>query len=90
MVITFGNQSNTKSSKLYRVNNNLPSWLHHKPKKYIKYCGEKLKMVKEIFKEQNLTRENKKFVVKNATSKDVKYNVFFGDEHLWTDCDCVE
>ena len=47
-------------------------------------------MVKEIFKEQNLTRENKKFVVKNATSKDVKYNVFFGDENLWTDCDCVE
>ena len=82
-------QSNIKSSKLYRINN-LPSWLHDKPKKYIKHCDEKLKLAKEILKDQIITTENKKFAVKSATSKDVKYNVFFEDEDSYPDCNCVE
>ena len=65
-------QSNVKSSKLYQINNNLPSWLHDKPKKYLKHCDEKLKLANEILKDQIITSENKKFAVKSATIKDVK------------------
>ena len=94
MVLTFTNfryiQPNIKSSKLYRINNNLPLWLHGKPKKYIKHCDEKQKLAKQILKERIITIENKKFAVKSATSKDVKYNVFSGDEDSYPECDCVE
>ena len=41
-------QSNINSSKFYRVNTNLPSWLHNKPKKYVKHCVEKAKLGQEI------------------------------------------
>ena len=53
-------QSNIKSSKLYRINDNLPSWLHDQPKKYIKHCSEKLKLAKEILKDQNIRNNNRK------------------------------
>ena len=68
----------------------MPSWLRDKPKKYIKYCDEKLKLAKDILKDQIITTENKKFAVKSTTSKDVNYNVFFGDEDPYPDCDCIE
>ena len=51
---------------------------------------KKLKLAKEILKDQIITTENKKFAVPSGTSKDVKYNVFFGDEDSYPDCDCVE
>ena len=57
---------------------------------YIKHCDEKLKLAKEILKDQIITTENKKFAVKSATSKDVNYIVFFGDEDSYPDCDSVE
>ena len=82
-------QSNIKSSKLYRINNNLPLWFNEKPKKHIKHCDEKLKLGKEILKDQIITTE-KKIAIKSAISKDVKYNVFFGDEDSYPDCNCVE
>ena len=83
-------QSNIISSKLYRINNNLPSWLHDQPKKYIKHCSEKLTLAKEILKDQKITTENKKFAVPSVTSKDAKYNVFYRDKDSYPDWDCVK
>ena len=42
---------NIKSSKFYRVDNNLPTlppWLHNKPKMYVQHCVEKAKLGQEI------------------------------------------
>ena len=40
---------NLRSLNWYRIyNKNIPEWLHDRPKKYVKYCLEKMELAKEV------------------------------------------
>ena len=67
----------------------MPPWLHNKPKKYVKHCDEKAKLGQEIPVE-NVKANGEIFFVKSMTSKDVTYEVFFGDATLYPSCECFE
>ena len=67
----------------------MPPWLHNKPKKYVKHCVEKAKLGQEIPME-NVKANGEIFFVKSMTSKDVTYEVFFGDATSYPSCECFE
>ena len=50
----------------------MPPWLNNKPKKYVKHCVEKAKLVQEIPVE-NVNADGEIFFAKNMTSKYVAY-----------------
>ena len=56
----------------------------------VKHCDEKLKLAKEILKDQIITTEKSEFALKSATSKDIKHNVFFRDQDSYPDCGFIE
>ena len=63
----------------------MPPWLNNKPKIYVQHCVEKAKLGQEIPVEK-VKANGEFFFVTSMTSKDVTYEVFFGDATSYPSC----
>lgn len=80
---------NLRSLNWYRIyNKNIPEWLHDRPKKYVKYCLEKMELAKEV-NINNLFKSERFTVTSSANPKKFK-EIFLGDNLRIPSCHCFK
>ena len=66
-----------------RYNQSIPTYLHERPRSFVKHCMEKLHLVSDIDQTEIVLQEEKCFLVKN-------YKVDFGMETGKLSCSCFD
>ncbi|XP_065657444.1 uncharacterized protein LOC136082351 [Hydra vulgaris] len=80
---------NTKSSGQYRqYSSYLPSFLHHRPRHFVKYCLQKMSLAQHIDSSGLLVREPGMFTCQSFTNSGEFYDVSFGDSVTMPNCTC--
>ncbi|XP_047141532.2 uncharacterized protein LOC105847166 isoform X1 [Hydra vulgaris] len=82
---------NTRSSGNYRqYSSYLPSFLHDRPRHFVKHCLQKMSLAQHIDLSGVLVSEPGKFLCASSTNSREFYSIFFGDSDNMPNCTCQD